>query len=130
MTSPSADADAAERAGRFRLYDPHIEDAYAELAAFRQHCPVARSDQHGGHYIFTKFDDVEVGLMDFEHFSSVQTTVPPFKDPAGSRIPLQFDPPEHRLYRQSISSVFPPAYIRRHESRTKALAVRLLENIV
>jgi cytochrome P450 len=130
MTSPSADADAADRAGRFRLYDPHIKDAYAELAAFRQHCPVAHSDQHGGHYIFTKFDDVEVGLTDFKHFSSVQTTVPPFEDPAGSQIPLQFDPPEHTLYRQSISSVFSPAYIRRHEPQTKTLAVSLLKHIV
>lgn len=130
MTSVPANADAAARAGRFRLYDPHIKDAYAELATFRQHCPVAHSDQHGGHYIFTKFDDVETAMTDFEHFSSVQTTVPPFEDPAGSQIPLQFDPPEHTLYRQSISSVFSPAYIRRSEPRTKALAISLLQSIV
>jgi cytochrome P450 len=130
MASPSASDDAADRAARFRLYDPRIKDAYAELAAFRQHCPVAHSDEHGGHYIFTKFDDIETAMTDFEHFSSVQTTVPPFADPAGSQIPLQFDPPEHTLYRQSISAVFSPAYIRRSEPRTKALAVSLLENIV
>src|SRR6266702_1196383 len=108
--SRSDDVVAAEEA---RVFDHWQTDAavdpYPLLGRLREHCPVARSDQHGGFWIYTRFDDVAGALRDHETYSSTSIAIP--KLPEGKILPvppLDQDPPVHTRYRQMLLPFFTP----------------------
>jgi len=41
----------------------------------RDHCPVARTEEGGGFWLVTRFDDVKRVLEDWETFSSTESAV-------------------------------------------------------
>jgi cytochrome P450 len=81
--------------------DPeHIFDVYRDL---RSRCPVAHTEDYGGYWTLTKYDDIRTAASDAETFiSSVKAVVP--SDPRGiRRPPLNFDAPRHTPYRRALS---------------------------
>jgi len=108
----------------------HHADPYPHYTELRERCPVARSDALGGYWLVTRYDDIRAVLQDGATFSSRYITVPDTPEPAGPRIPLQLDPPEHRHYRQLLLSLFSPATAEALAPTTRAIAARLLDTFV
>jgi cytochrome P450 len=76
---------------------PHLHETLAEL---RDTCPVGWSDNYGGFWTFTRYDDVVTAARDHTHYTVSQGIAIP---PTGGSIrlaPAEYDPPEHTAYRK------------------------------
>lgn len=69
------------------------------------------SPHHGGHWIATRFADIEEIQRDYEHFSHKYFTIPRSEyDPTA--IPLGLDPPFHAPFRKLLMKAFTPKSIK------------------
>lgn len=119
-----------ERACAFHLFDPDIQEHPHELLdQFREQCPVAHSDQFGGFWFLTRYEDVRRVYSEWESFSSVQVTVPDVQLDDAKQIPLGFDPPELNRYRQMFAPLFSPTVAARIEGSARELARGLIDPI-
>lgn len=86
----------------------HVFDTYRQL---RQGCPMAHTDDYGGYWALTRFEDVKAAAADSERFiSSVKAVVP--SDPRGiRRPPLNFDAPRHTPFRRALARTLAPARV-------------------
>jgi cytochrome P450 len=105
---------ARSHASKFTIYDAGtVTDPFPQLRAVRSGCPVAHSDQFGGFWLVTKYEDIRFVLQNPDIFSSTVNTVPPRKDTSvGSPIPLNLDPPEHDWYRTLLEPLVSPRVAR------------------
>lgn len=105
----------------------YIHDA---LARMRAQCPVAHSDQYGGHWVVTRYEDVLRVAQDWKTFSSARgvgltdtrVVVPP--------IPEWSDPPLQRIYKRLINAYFTPAVVSRYEQPVRQLVNRLIDTFI
>ena len=77
--------EAVERAKTFQMFDPEMKEPWTALKAFREQCPVARSEAFDGYWILSKRDDAQKALANQAHFSTAQVTIPKVEDPLGRR---------------------------------------------
>lgn len=90
-------------------------DPYPRYAELRG-CPLGRSEELGGYWVASRYEDVLAVLQDADSFSNEVLFVPPTKDPSGRRIPIELDPPEHGPYKQMLGRWFSPQAVRRWEA--------------
>jgi cytochrome P450 len=95
----------------FDVYEPSLatpvdvfQDRVAELAAKG---PVVYSPAYGGHWVVTRYKEIQQVLTDPETFSSYPNNLVTPAD-FGKFIPLELDPPEHTAYRQVLQPLFSP----------------------
>lgn len=80
-----------------------FDSPHAQYAELRQRCPVAHTDDLGGFWALTKYDDVRRAASEYQTFTtSVQNVVPKVAF-TGRRPPLHLDPPEHTPYRRALN---------------------------
>ena len=86
---------------------------YEEYRYLRKHCPVIHTNQYGGYWLMTRYEDVKRAAMDSEtYISSVKAVVP--SDPRGlRRPPLNFDAPAHTPFRTALERTVKRARLRR-----------------
>jgi cytochrome P450 len=102
-------------------------DAYAIL---RGQCPVAHSDQHGGFWIITTYDDLHEVYFDTDHFSSFIPTIPN-SGHGERRFPLTMsDPPEHSLYRQIVQPYFTQQKMAEYEPEIRRRVTGLIDAFI
>jgi cytochrome P450 len=105
----------------------HIHDALRRL---RAQCPVTRTDQYGGHWVVTGYEDVLGVAQDWKTFSSakgvgltqIEVVVPP--------IPEWSDPPIHREYKRLINAYFTPVVVSRYEEPIRDLVSGLIDAFI
>ncbi len=116
-------------------WDPHgpaaLADPQGELARLRAGCPVAGSQNWGGFYTLTTYDDVVTASKDWQTFTAtVQTVIPASPRKGLPRLPLQKDPPESERYRKGLNRFFKENRIRAIEAPMRALAEGLAQALV
>lgn len=95
----------------------------------REEEPVARSENHGGSYIATRYEDVRAAAKDAVTFSSAQGTgIPPL--PIVGMIPIDIDPPDQREYRRILNPAFNVEEVAKHENRVRTLVRELIDPFV
>ncbi|WP_172292245.1 cytochrome P450 [Pseudoruegeria sp. HB172150] len=72
----------------------------------RSRCPVAHSNDLGGFWLLTRYDDVAEAMGNSAKFSTAVQNVVPRVATTGRRPPLHLDPPEHTPYRRAIAPLF------------------------
>jgi cytochrome P450 len=72
----------------------------------RQTCPVAYTDVGGGFYALFKHADILEAGRDRDTYSSRTTIAVPKRAGGAPWVPLQADPPEHRLFRRVLVPFF------------------------
>jgi cytochrome P450 len=86
------------------IAEKNPDEAFAEL---RRSCPVAWTEANGGHWVTSKYADVEKVLKDWRTFSSTSgITIP--KSAATGTAMVDFDPPEHIAYRRVLNPLLGP----------------------
>ena len=100
------------------------------LARMRAQCPVTRSDERGGFWVVTRYDDVLRVAQDWETFSSELGVAIPDSQMVTPAIPEHIDPPRHREYKRLINAWFTPAVVSRYEEPTRALVTRLIDDVI
>jgi cytochrome P450 len=99
--------DARSKADVTMEFDHHIpiaeQDPDDKVDELRGKCPIGWSNQAGGFWYMTRYDDVRSALVEWNTFCSENggTSVPGYAiEPS---IPLDLNPPEHKPYRQLLN---------------------------
>jgi cytochrome P450 len=107
-----------------------VDDLHETFAHLRSHCPVAHSDQHGGFWMVSRYQDVLRVAQDWSSFSSEDgITVPGGKAPIPA-IPEMLDPPRHREFKRLINAHFTPAKVLEQEPAVRTLVDQLIDRFV
>ena len=113
----------------FDLFDIRPFPEYQRLhRQFRERCPVGRSEQNGGFWYVTSYGGTHSIARDPGTFSSRHGNIVP---PIGLEpvIPVDFDPPEHSMYRAPLQNWFAGASVARFEERLQEMAQRYLDRL-
>jgi len=115
----------------------HLSPVFARelhptLARARSLCPVAHSDQHGGFWVLTKYEDVLRVAQDWETFSSELGITVPYPPPASSMksLPVAVDPPLQRTFKRLVNAHFTPAKVGPWEEPTRVLVNQLIDAFI
>lgn len=106
------------------------EDANPVFDRMREKCPVAHSEQYGGFWMLSKYDDVLRAYQDTELFSSYPNPIPP--NGIGSErpvIPVETDGPDHAKYRKILQPLFTVARLRPLEEKILQHTNELIDKI-
>jgi cytochrome P450 len=110
---------------------PQVADNFVEaLDQLRSLCPVTHSDQYGGFWVVTKYDDVLHVNQDWATFSSAHGLTVPVAPIAVRNLPVEVDPPIQRVYKKLISPYFTPAAVLPWEPKTCDLAAGLVDQFI
>ncbi len=129
---------------RFQNYDLFGDDYVANpgefWANYRDKCPVAHSDLHGGSWLPVRYQDVQDTARDIEHFPSGNgiTVVGPAEgeEPEedsmlpGGVPPIDADPPLHTWTRRLILPSMAPKAVESYEAGTRELCQRLIAGFI
>jgi len=115
----------------------HLSPVFARelhptLARARSLCPVAHSDQHGGFWVLTKYEDVLRVAQDWETFSSELGITVPYQPPVNSMkiLPVAVDPPLQRTFKRLVNAHFTPAKVGPWEEPTRVLVNQLIDAFI
>lgn len=137
-------AEATTRGALPDGYDPaafdHQGPVYAESweaigSYHRAHCPVARSEQHGGFWVLSKYADIEQVIKDDATFSSAHLDPPSARQgvtiPGAPlrQVPIELDPPEYSPYRTLLNPWFSPGASRRWEPQLREITTAFVNRI-
>ena len=122
-------------ANHFDLHAHELgQDLHPTLARARRLCPIAHSDQHGGYWVATRYEDVLAIAQDWETWSNELGITVPHAPSGGSGgsgrmliLPVGIDPPLQRTFKRLINRYFTPAAVAPWEDETRALVTRLIE---
>ncbi len=106
------------------------EDANPVFDRMREKCPVAHSEQYGGFWMLSKYDDVLHAYQETDLFSSYPNPIPP--NGIGSDrpvIPVETDGPDHAKYRKILQPLFTVARLRPLEDKIVQHTVQLIDQI-
>jgi cytochrome P450 len=113
----------------FDIYDHSMADHFHEVVdELRRTTPVAWTDRNEGHWIVTRYEDVQRVLRDSDDFSSNPVAVARSReaDERNRPIPVCYDPPEHTSYRDMIAPLFSPRRMRDLEEPIRKLVRELI----
>src|SRR5262245_27995997 len=100
------------------------------LAHLRAHCPVAHSDQWGGFWVISRYEDVLRVTQDWQTFSSAYGIAIPNPPAEIPPLPIMIDPPEQRIFKRLINPYLSPAAVAKNEAETRAIVTRLIDGFV
>src|SRR5687767_14227509 len=94
--------------------DETFGSAHHQYADLRANSPFPWSEEFGGFWAATTYEDVAWITQDDRFITSVQNVVPHVPR-SSRRPPLHFDPPEHTAYRHAIDPVMRRSVVAAHE---------------
>lgn len=100
------------------------------MARMRGLCPVARSDRHGGFWVVSRYEDALSVAQNWEAFSSAHGLAILPSNGVVRNLPVETDPPEHRVYKRLINPYFTPAAVAPWEQPTRALVTSLIDGFI
>ena len=127
----SGELDDDWYAHHYNHLDPRLgQTLHASMALMREKHPVARSEELGGFFVVSTYEDVLNVAQDWETFSSAQgVTIPGFADSTPA-IPEMVDPPLHTTYKRIINPWFRPATVREHEDAVRVVVNELIDDMI
>lgn len=105
-------------------------DLHPTLARMRQECPVAHSDQYGGFWVVTRYEDVLRVAQDWRTFSSAQGVSVPGTNMVVTAIPEHLDPPLQRTFKRLINAHLTPAAVAGGEGSIRDLVTSLIDTFI
>ncbi len=100
------------------------------LATLRAGGGLTHSDQHGGFWVATGYEEVLAIAQDWESFSSEHGITVPSGQTSVPAIPEQLDPPRHREFKRLINAHFTPLVVLEREADTRALVTELIDDVI
>lgn len=107
-----APATLEERIRRWSVYQPWLQrDPVPYFKEIQEHAPIVRSEELGGYWILTRFEDMEWAARTPEVFSNSVLSIPAHQVFEAKAIPIQLDGEGHRKWRQALASLFNPSVV-------------------
>ncbi len=112
----------------YRDFPGHDSDVHLAWKRLHQGPDLFWSPRHGGYWVATRADDIDVMQIDHERFSYRSITVPsePGRPPLA---PLEYDPPQHGPLRSVLSPAFGPKPMQELDADLRRLSSELLNKI-
>ncbi|GAA0949755.1 cytochrome P450 [Actinocorallia libanotica] len=134
MEKPTPTAGSMPDEWCMRHFDhlsPDLADTMPQtMARVRELCPVARSEEHGGFWVVSRYEDALTVAQDWEAFSSAHGLGISGAPTVVRNLPVQADPPEQRIFKRLINPFFTPAAVAPWEPATRELAGRLIDGFI
>ena len=120
-----------ERVVDFDVHNPPggHEDLHGAWRRLQDGPDIVWAPYHGGHWIVTRFEDIDYLQRTHDPFSMRDVTMPSGTRPT-RLLPLEADPPEHAAFRAILNPPFSPKRIAELRDFTRDLAVRLIEGLL
>src|SRR5215469_5505982 len=110
----------------FDIYDDSLAVDFNNCTAGLP--PMCYTAANGGHWILSGFDPIEEVFLDGATFANWNAAIPPeMSQDRGRFIPLEYDGPEHKAYRQILLPHFSPGRVRELEEKLRALVNELID---
>jgi cytochrome P450 len=109
--------------------DETFGSAHHQYADLRANSPFPWSEEFGGFWAATTYEDVAWITQDDRFITSVQNVVPHVPR-SSRRPPLHFDPPEHTAYRHAIDPVMRRSVVAAHEPGFRASAEEHIASLI
>lgn len=91
------------------------------------HPRVFWTPRHGGHWIATRYAEIERMLLEPATFSSAESFVPRGVIP--NLLPVALDPPDHAGFRKLLMPAFTPKVLGRATDRARRAAIEIVERL-
>jgi cytochrome P450 len=116
---------------RFDHTDPNLSvDLAGNYATMRNHCPVTKSEAHGGFWAISRYQDIIAAAQNHRVLQSGGgVTIPALGNPLPA-LPTESDEPEHTAYRAVIWDFLTPGAVKRYEAGVRAMVNDLLDDII
>lgn len=89
-------------------------DPWSTLRELRETCPVAYTENYGGFWVLTSYDEIKAVATDDVRFSSASGITIPDKKNRGQRsIPIEMDPPDFLAFRRILHPMLSPVAVER-----------------
>jgi cytochrome P450 len=125
-----APATLDERICRWSVYQPWLQqDPVPLFEEIQEHAPIVRSEELGGYWILTRFEDMEWAARTPEVFSNAVLSIPAHQILTEKSIPIQLDGDEHRKWRRALSDVFNPGVINHFTPQLRQAVVDTIEKV-
>jgi cytochrome P450 len=115
--------------------EEYAQDPHAVLGRLRRECPVAHSENYGGFWVATRYDDVARVTRDDAVFSSAWTgphsggvTLPP--NNAYRMAFIEMDPPESLKYRRIVNPLFAPPAVEKVVPQIRTIARTAVDSFI
>jgi cytochrome P450 len=106
----------------FDPHDPSLADHQHEvLTDLLERCPVSWSEEHGGFWSLTKFDDIVAAARDYATYTVEQGVIVPSLGATTPIPPAQVDPPAHSKYRKLLLPFFNPRVVLTYEDTVRTI---------
>jgi len=113
----------------FSLHDEaQMQNPYPIYDEVRSRCPMAHSDELGGFYFVTRYDEAKTVYKDFRTFSSRDGTGLPAQPV--EMYPIDLDPPQQTKYRRILNPAFTPEAVGKHRPRIEAIVRDLIDEFI
>lgn len=112
------------------IHDPaFVRDPFTACDRLRRECPLARSNQHGGFWLMTRYEDVRAAAIDWRSYTSSVagvTAIPVITPRTEPQLPIEMDPPKHSRYRALVNPLFAPERVENIAPRIRDLAASII----
>src|SRR5258708_31316095 len=104
----------------------HLSEELAQrlpetMARVRGHCPVARSDAHGGFWVVSGYEEALSAAQNWASFSSAHGLSILPSPTVVRNLPVEVDPPIQRVYKRLVNPSLTPPSVGRRGPPTSAL---------
>ncbi len=134
MEKPTPTAGSLPDEWCLRHFDHLSQDLAATLpqtmASMRRLCPVAHSEEHGGFWVVSTYEEALEVAQNWKVFSSAHGLGISSAPTVVRNLPVQADPPEQRIFKRLINPFFTPAAVAPWEQPTRDLVNRLIDAFV
>lgn len=89
------------------------------------HPPIFWTPRQGGHWIVTRFDDIQHVAATFDDFSSRENFIP--RGVTIVQLPMNLDPPEHTLVRRLLAPAVMPLRLRKLQAQVREWTIEAIE---
>lgn len=115
----------------FNIYDPDLPAHFHDdLRLARQRCPVAHSEELGGYWLVTAYEDVKKVLSDPRTFISSEGIILGATEGMETNSLIETDPPLQRDFRRLLDRLFSRRHLESVEPAIREVAAGLVDGFV
>jgi cytochrome P450 len=127
----SAPRSPQERARRWSTFQPWLQrDPLPYWTEMRNTARVVHSEELGGYWILTRYEDIEWAARHPEVFSNAEIGLPHRQIYKDKLIPIQLDGEDHRHWRQTLTALFNPSAVNRLTPEIRRVALAAIAPII
>jgi cytochrome P450 len=112
------------------LSEELAQDLPDTMSRMRQLCPVARSEEHGGFWVVSSYEEALAVVQDWGTYSSAHGLSVTANPGLIRNLPVEADPPEQYIFKRLVNPFFTPSAVAQWEQPTRALVGELIDAFI